>query len=141
VEIDYPAIKLLHQSAVALSSAGFVVRGIAALRGAQWTQGRLAKSLPHVVDTVLLLSAVTLTAMLHINPVHAPWLIAKILGLLLYIGLGMVALRANFGRTTRSTSFVLALVVLAWIASVALSKSPWGFLSTLTVLFSDVPVR
>ena len=69
--MDYATIKLLHQSSVALSGLGFAVRGIASLRGAQWTQSRLAKSLPHVVDSVLLLSAVTLAAMLHLNPAHA----------------------------------------------------------------------
>ena len=117
--MDYATIKLLHQSSVALSGLGFAVRGIASLRGAQWTQSRLAKSLPHVVDSVLLLSAVTLAAMLHLNPAHAPWLMAKLLGLLLYIGLGIVALRPRFGWKTRATAWVLALVVLAWIATVA----------------------
>jgi uncharacterized membrane protein SirB2 len=124
--IDYAVIKLLHQSAVSLSVLGFLVRGIASLRGAQWTQGRLAKTLPHMVDTVLLLSAVTLTAMLHLNPATAPWLLAKILGLLLYIGLGMVTLRPRFGLKIRSIAFVLALVVLTWIASVAVLKNPCG---------------
>ena len=129
--IDYTIIKLLHQSAVALSGLGFFVRGIASLRAAQWTQSRIAKTLPHVVDTVLLLSAVALAAMMGINPVHVPWLLAKILGLLLYIGLGMVALRPRFGRNTRVTAWVLALLVLAWIVSVAVLKDPLGFIALL----------
>lgn len=129
--MDYATIILLHQSSVALSGLGFAVRGIASLRGAQWTQSRLAKSLPHVVDSVLLLSAVTLAAMLHLNPAHAPWLMAKLLGLLLYIGLGIVALRPRFGWKTRATAWVLALVVLAWIATVAVLKNPWGFIAIL----------
>jgi uncharacterized membrane protein SirB2 len=129
VFIDYTTIKLLHQLAVALSGLGFFVRGIASLRGAQWTQSRIAKTLPHVVDTVLLLSAVTMAAMMRINPAHAPWLLAKILGLLLYIGLGMVAMRPRFGRNTRATAWVLALVVLAWIVSIAVLKDPYGFLA------------
>ena len=120
--MDYATIKLLHQSSVALSGLGFAVRGIASLRGAQWTQSRLAKSL---------LSAVTLAAMLHLNPAHAPWLMAKLLGLLLYIGLGIVALRPRFGWKTRATAWVLALVVLAWIATVAVLKNPWGFIAIL----------
>ncbi len=131
--VDYPTIKLLHQSAVALSSLGFVLRGIASLKGAQWTQGRVAKTLPHVVDTVLLASAITLAVLLKINPAHAPWLTAKILGLFLYIGLGMVTLRPGFGRSTRTFAFGLALFVMAWIVSVAVTKDPWGlFLWHLT---------
>ena len=114
-----------------LSGLGFAVRGIASMRGAQWTQSRLAKRLPHIVDTVLLLSAVTLAAMLHLNPAHAPWLMAKILSLLLYIALGMVALRPRFGWKIRATAWALALVVLAWIATVAVLKNPWGFIAII----------
>jgi uncharacterized membrane protein SirB2 len=129
--MDYATIKLLHQFTVALSGLGFAVRGIASLSGAQWTQSRLAKSLPHVVDSALLLSAVTLAAMLQLNHAHAPWLMAKILGLLLYIGLGMVVLRPRFGWKTRATAWALALVVLGWIATVAVLKNPWGFIAIL----------
>lgn len=129
--MDYATLKLLHQSAVALSALGFVLRGIASLNGAAWTQGRLAKSLPHVVDTVLLLSAVTLAIMLRLNPAHAPWLLAKILGLLVYIALGMLALRPRLAWKVRVTAWVMALIVLAWIATVAISKNPWGFLAAL----------
>ena len=124
--VDYATIKLLHQSAVALSSLGFAARGIASLKGAQWTQGRLAKTLPHVVDTVLLASAITLAVLLKLNPAHAPWLTAKILGLFLYIGLGMVTLREGFGLITRTITFGLALFVMAWIVSVAVMKDAWG---------------
>ena len=129
--MDYATLKLLHQSAVALSALGFVLRGIASLNGAAWTQGRLAKSLPHVVDTVLLLSAVTLAIMLRLKPAHAPWLLAKIMGLLVYIALGMVALRPRLAWKVRVTAWVMALIVLAWIATVAISKNPWGFLAAL----------
>jgi len=125
--MDYATIKLLHQSAVVLSGMGFAARGFAALRGAQWTRGRLAKTLPHVVDTVLLLSAVTLAVKLSLNPLQSPWLLAKILALMLYIALGMVALRTRFGQKTRAIAWVLALAVFAWIASAAVLKSPIGF--------------
>jgi uncharacterized membrane protein SirB2 len=127
--MDYAAIKLLHQTSVILSGLGFTVRGMESLRGAQWTQGRIAKTLPHIVDTVLLFSALMLAGMLHLNPAHSPWLMAKILGLLVYIGLGVVALRARLAWKTRATAWVLALMVLFWIASVAILKTPWGFLA------------
>lgn len=114
--------------AVALSATGFAMRGLAALRGAAWVQGRLAKTLPHAVDTVLLLSALRLAWMLGLNPLSTPWLLAKILGLLLYIGLGMVALRPRFAPGARAAAWLAALLVLGWIASVAVTKNPWGFL-------------
>lgn len=126
--MDYTAIKHLHMGAVALSATGFAARGLAALLGAAWVKGRLAKTLPHIVDTVLLLSALALAWTLGLNPLTTPWLLAKILGLLLYIALGMVALRPRFAPATRAAAWVAALLVLGWIASVAVSKNPWGFL-------------
>lgn len=129
--MDYAFFKLMHQSAVTLSALGFATRLVASLAGAAWVQGRLAKTLPHLVDTVLLASALTLAGMARINPVHAPWLMAKIGGLLLYIVLGMVALRPRHGRATRAVAGALALLVLGWIVSVALHKSPLGFFAAL----------
>jgi uncharacterized membrane protein SirB2 len=63
--VDYTTVKLIHQSAVTLSLAGFFVRGAASLAGAQWVRGRAARTLPHAVDTALLLSAVTLVVRRH----------------------------------------------------------------------------
>ncbi|MDY0748337.1 SirB2 family protein [Paucibacter sp. R3-3] len=125
----YAAVKLVHQSAVALSITGFFVRGAASLAGARWVQGRVAKTLPHVVDSVLLLSALTLLWMLRLTPDRAPWLIAKLIGLVLYIGLGVVALRPGRPPALRAAAWLAALVVAGWIVSVAVTKSPLGFLS------------
>lgn len=127
--MDYQAIKHLHMGAVALSALGFGARGLASLNGAAWVQSRAAKTLPHIVDTVLLLSAIALAAMLQLNPAHTPWLLAKIIGLLLYIALGVVALRPGFSKPVRIGAWLGALLVLGWIASVAVRKSPLGFLS------------
>ena len=126
--MDYLAIKHLHMGAVALSATGFAVRGLASLRAAAWLQGRTAKTLPHLVDTVLLLSALGLAWTLGLNPLATPWLLAKILGLLLYIALGVVALKPRFAPATRAAAGLAALLVLGWIASVAITKNPWGVL-------------
>jgi uncharacterized membrane protein SirB2 len=91
--VDYLAVKTIHQTAVALSFGGFVVRGLAALRGARWVRARAARTLPHVVDSVLLASALVLAWSLRLDPTATPWLAAKIVGLLAYIALGIVALR------------------------------------------------
>ncbi len=125
--MDYFVIKLVHQSAVALSITGFFVRGAASLAGAPWVTHRAARTLPHLVDSVLLLSALTMAWMLRLTPDRAPWLLAKIIGLLLYIVLGVVALRPGRPRAIRAAAWAGALVVVAWIVSVAITKSPLGF--------------
>jgi uncharacterized membrane protein SirB2 len=125
--LDYATVKLVHQGAVVLSVAGFCVRGAAGLTGAAWVRGRAAKTLPHLIDTVLLASALLLAWMLRLGPGNAPWLLAKVIGLLVYIGLGVVALRPRQPRPLRFGAWLLALATVGWIASVALTKDPWGF--------------
>jgi len=80
-----------------------------------------------VIDTVLLLSALMLVWMLRLNPLQAPWLMAKIVGLVVYVALGVLALRPGRPPALRVTAGLAALVVVAWITSVAITKSPWGF--------------
>lgn len=122
--MDYGTVKLIHQSAVVLSVTGFALRATASMAGARWVRGRAAKTLPHVVDTVLLASALTLATWLHLNPLTTPWLAAKIVALLLYIGLGMVALKSARPKLQRGLAMLGALAAVAYIVSVAITKSP-----------------
>lgn len=131
MNIDYATVKLVHQAAVVLSLTGFVARGAASLAGAGWVGSRAARTLPHVIDTVLLLSALILAWMLRLTLDSAPWLVSKIAGLVVYVGLGVVALRAQRPLRVRAAAWVGALLTAAWIVSVALTKSPAGFFRTL----------
>ena len=126
--MDYATLKLVHQVAVALSIGGFAVRGVAALVDARWLRGRAARTLPHAVDSVLLASALALAWTLRLNPIEAPWLLAKIAGLLLYIGLGMLALRPGLPRRARAVALFAALLTFAQIVAMALTKSVAGLI-------------
>jgi uncharacterized membrane protein SirB2 len=125
--MDYATLKTIHQAAVALSFTGFFARGIGSLAGAEWVRSRAAKSLPHGVDSVLLLSALALAWMVGLNPATTPWLAAKIIGLVAYIGLGMLALRAGRPVPLRAAAWVAALATFGYIVSVAITKDPAGF--------------
>jgi uncharacterized membrane protein SirB2 len=127
--MDYAALKLVHQSAVVLSVGGFVVRGVAAFMDARWLRSRAARTLPHGVDTLLLASALGLAWMAQLNPLATPWLMAKIVGLLLYIGFGMVALRPGVPRGVRVAAFLAALLCFSQIVAIAIGKSPAGLLA------------
>jgi len=129
--MDYAALKLIHQGAVAVSFTGFFARGLGTLRGARWVGGRAARTLPHIVDTVLLASAIALAWMLRLSPLQAPWLLAKIAGLVLYIAFGMLALKPGRPAAVRVGAFLAALVTFGYIVSVALSKDPAGFLASI----------
>lgn len=129
--MDYLTLKALHQGAVLLSVAGFFARGLGALLGAAWVGSRPARTLPHLIDSVLLASALGLAWMLRLSPLDAPWLLAKILGLLLYIALGMLALKPGRPLGLRAAAWLAALATVGWIASVAISKNPLGWLAHL----------
>lgn len=129
--MDYATLKLVHQSAVTLSIIGFFARGWGSLAGAAWVRGHAARTLPHVVDTVLLGSAVGLAWLLQLNPLSTPWLAAKIIGLLAYIGLGMVALRPQRRPAQRTIAWVAALLCFAQIVAVAITKRASGLFSLL----------
>ena len=127
--MDYAAWKLLHQGAVALSITGFVARGLGSFTQAAWVRRRVARTAPHVVDTLLLLSALVMAWTLRLTPGNAPWLTAKIAGLLLYIGLGLLALRPGRPLPLRIAAWAAALAVFGWIVSVAITKQPLGLLA------------
>lgn len=130
--MDYATLKLIHVSTVALSFVGFTARGLGLLCGAAWVRHRAMRVLPHVIDTLLLLSALGMLWIMRLPPWATPWLRAKIIGLILYIVLGRLALRrapaghAAQSRAMQLIAWVGALVVFGYIVSVAVTKSPRG---------------
>jgi uncharacterized membrane protein SirB2 len=132
--VTYATLKLVHVSAVTISFCGFAARGLGVLSGAPWVRHRLARTLPHLIDTVLLASALGMLWLVRLRPWEQPWLRAKTIGLLVYIVLGVVALRparsGHGGRrmNTRLVAWIGALTVFGYIVSVALTRTPLGAL-------------
>lgn len=122
--MSYLAIKHLHITCVVLSGLGFGVRGFGMLLSAPWLKHRLVRTLPHLVDSVLLLSALTLAWQSGQYPFVAPWLTAKLAGLLAYIGLGSMALKRGATRAIRARYLMLAGLAYLYIVSVALTRNP-----------------
>ncbi len=122
--MSYAAVKIIHVTSVIISYLLFSLRSMWMLRGSTVLKQRWVKITPHVVDTILLVSAITLAARIQQDPIHDPWLGAKVAGLLAYIGLGMLALR--FGKTlrTRIVAWIAAQAVFIYIVLVALTKNP-----------------
>ena len=120
---SYTLLKYLHVSCVALSGAGFVLRGRWMLRDSPLLARRWVRIAPHVVDTVLLASAIALCVLIGQYPLQQNWLTAKVLGLVAYVVLGTIALKRGRTRGTRIAAFCGALLVFAYIVAVAMSKS------------------
>jgi len=88
-------------------------------------QQRWVRIVPHCIDTLLLASALGLALMSHQFPFVADWLTAKLLALLVYILCGTMALKRGRSKQQRGVFFVLALLVLAYIIAVALTRHPY----------------
>jgi uncharacterized membrane protein SirB2 len=119
----YLWMRQLHIGAAAVSFAGFALRGVWMLRGSPWLARRWVRVLPHVVDTVLLASAIWLAVASRQYPLTHDWLSVKVIGLLAYIGLGMVALHRGKTQTQRAVAWIGALAVYVYIVAVAMTRS------------------
>ena len=125
----YVALRLLHAGCALVSIVGFTARWAGGLAGQAWVRGRVARTLPHAVDTMLLLTALALAVGAGFTPGNSPWLLTKIVALLAYIGLGMVALSPRRPRRWRVAAGWAALAVFGHIVAVAWFKHPAGTLS------------
>ena len=122
--MGYVALKIIHVSCVAMSYALFVTRGVWMLRESALLQQRWVRIAPHVVDTVLLVSAVALAALSRQYPFVNGWLTAKVIGLVAYIGLGTIALKRGRTRGIRIAAWLAAQAVFFYIVAVAITRQP-----------------
>ncbi len=109
----------VHITCVTLSGSFFLVRGIWMLQDNVLLQHKFVRIAPHVNDTILLTAAVGLAVITQQYPITHNWLTIKLVLLLAYIGLGVVALRGAT-RTRRITAFVAALACFAAMVGTAL---------------------
>ncbi|KNH07835.1 Protein SirB2 [Candidatus Burkholderia brachyanthoides] len=124
---SFLTLRTIHMTCAGLSILGFIVRWIWMLTGSPLLAARMTKIVPHSVDTLLLASAIALVTIVGFGA-NAAWLSAKIAGLIVYIVLGTFALKRGSTKNTRAVYGVLAIVVFAFIASVARTHDPAGFL-------------
>jgi uncharacterized membrane protein SirB2 len=127
----YPQIKWVHVAAVLASGGLFALRGLAMLGGARWYRAAPLRYLSYTIDTVLLTAALMLATVLHQYPFVHAWLTAKVLLLVLYVALGSYALKRGATRTVRAWCLGAALLVYAYIASVARAHDPRGAFALL----------
>ncbi len=128
----YLALMTVHISLALVSVGGFIFRWMLMMRGSAWVQHRITRTLPHLIDTLFLATGITLAVVLDLNPLAHPWLAAKLAGLVVYIVAASLAFRHARSNSSRSVFLVIALLAFAWIISVAILKTPAGFLSLAT---------
>ncbi|MFB9869595.1 SirB2 family protein [Vreelandella sulfidaeris] len=125
----YFLIKQLHMTAATLSISFFVLRAWWSVRESPYINARWVRILPHLIDTALLGLGVTLMVLLSLWPWQLPWLGAKLLALLAYIGFGTIAIKRGPTPQARAIAAVVAVAIFAYMVGAAVRHSPLSWLS------------
>ncbi|WP_417656013.1 SirB2 family protein [Pseudidiomarina aestuarii] len=120
--MPYEALKHLHVTIVAVSVLLFVVRFFWRATGSSMAAKKWVKIVPHIIDTLLLLSIVGLLLHWQQWPWETPWLTNKLIGLVGYIVFGIIAMKATVAWI-RYVGFVGALAWIMFLVHVAFSKT------------------
>ncbi len=119
-------IKTIHLTFILLSIFSFVGRVILSETHPSLLKQPVMKVAPHIIDTLLLLSGIILVFQGSWLSGESTWLLAKVLALLGYIGLGVVTMRTR--GTTRWLAFAGTMACFVYIGIVAVTKNPLFFL-------------
>ncbi|HWK63077.1 MAG TPA: SirB2 family protein [Eoetvoesiella sp.] len=118
--MNYLAIKHLHITAAVLSILFFVLRAYWSVAGSPKLQARFVRIAPHVIDTVLLVCGIILAVM--IGP-EQPWILAKLIGVVLYIVIGTIAIKRGKTPGARAVAAVAAVLVFFYIVGIAINHN------------------
>jgi uncharacterized membrane protein SirB2 len=127
----YPQVKWVHVHAVMCSGAVFALRCGAALLGARWPRHWLPKYGSYTIDTILLTSATMLFSMLPGAMFANGWLTVKLALVVVYVILGVLAMREKRTHRQRAFFYVAALATFAFIYGIARMHHPAGWLLLL----------
>ena len=119
-------LKILHASFALLSVATFIGRVFMEPKQTEFFAQKWVKIAPHVISTLLLLTGFALVFQGGWLSGEYGWIVAKIIALLAYIGLGLVAVKSQ--GTQRWQAFAGAMACFVYILAVAGSKNALLFL-------------
>ena len=125
----YPQIRHVHILAVILSGSLFALRGLGALAGARWPHAALLRYLSYTIDTTLLTAALMLVTILPGAMFANGWLAVKLVLVVVYVVLGVLAMKRARTRGIRVGCYVAALLVFVAIFGIARMHQPLGWLS------------
>lgn len=120
--MDYLAVKHTHMAIAVLSIVLFYVRSFSRLGSGTIAKNKVVFIGSHATDTLLLISAIVLMAIAKINPLEQMWLLEKIILVVAYIVLGIIASKQQ--KTSIKVLFlVVTTAVIALIGKLAVTKT------------------
>lgn len=115
----YMLFKTIHMACAVLTLLGFSIRGYWMLTESDLLQKKAVRILPHIIDTLLLLSAIMLVIITGLYPFVVGWVTLKLILLVVYIVLGTFALKRGKTKQSRTLFFVAALITVLAIFAIA----------------------
>lgn len=122
----YMILKMLHMLAAYLTITLFVLRLVLDVAGRPGWRTTPLRWIPHAVDTVLLVSAISLLFVVGYISAMPGWIIAKILLLVGYVVAGVFAIKPKFSKPVRIVAAVIALAQVLAIFHLAMAKPVFG---------------
>jgi len=122
----YLQILWTHIGCVIASGSLFFTRGCMMLAGLPTANHVALRRISVAIDSLLLVAAIALTIIIHQYPFVQAWLTVKVILLVVYIVLGVFALRRGRTRAIRTACFAAAMVVFLFIVNVARTHDPLG---------------
>lgn len=122
-------LKGIHVFCAYATGLGFLLRGVIAILQSPLGQHRIAKKLPHIIDTFLFSSGLLMAYSWSISPMAQPWLSAKLIALLFYIAFGLLMLRWGDTDRKRWIGLLGGLLTYIYIVGAAHSKSVLSLLA------------
>lgn len=118
----YMAVKHIHLTLIAVSVLFFITRYVWVMTNSGMMQKKWVKIAPHVIDSMLLVSALVLCVIISQYPFMTGWLTEKFIGLVLYIGFGLLALKLGKDKKVKTVGFIFAVATIAFMGKLAVTK-------------------
>jgi uncharacterized membrane protein SirB2 len=118
-------IKIFHLTFVLLSITSFVGRIYLAEKQPEMLKQKWINIGPHIVNSLLLLTGFTLVFQGEWLSGEYGWIVAKLIALVAYVGLGIIAIKSQ--GDLRWKAFAGAIACFVYIAIVAVSKHAFIF--------------
>ena len=123
----YLTLKTVHISLISISVIIFIATGLMMIMKNNFYRDKIFRYIPPTVDTLLLLSGIILMFITEQYLFLEPWITVKLLALLLYIIFGTIALNRVNNYKLQLLGFIMALITIYYMYSVARTHHPLGF--------------
>ncbi|KGM56822.1 hypothetical protein N799_13190 [Lysobacter arseniciresistens ZS79] len=124
----YPQIKAAHIGLALLSGGLFALRGAGVLAGMRWPHWLVVRWTSYAIDTSLLTAALMLLTILPGALFSNGWLTVKVLLLVVYVVLGVFAIKRGRTRAVKAACYIAALATFGMVYTIARAHHPLGFL-------------